>query len=55
LIHSSWADPAAAALILVTIMLPVINGLALLAIDMSRAEGVHNDLQKGADAPLRSS
>ena len=37
------------ALILVSVMLPVIIGFALLAIDMSRANNLHNDLQKGAD------
>lgn len=37
-------------MILVAIMLPVLIGFALLAIDMSRANGLHNDLQKGIDA-----
>ncbi|MER9295237.1 pilus assembly protein TadG-related protein [Mesorhizobium sp. M0621] len=37
-------------MILVAIMLPVIIGFALLVIDMSRANSLHNDLQKGADA-----
>ncbi|ESY95509.1 hypothetical protein X741_10280 [Mesorhizobium sp. LNHC229A00] len=37
-------------MILVAIMLPVLIGFALLAIDMSRANGLHNDLQKGVDA-----
>lgn len=37
-------------MILVAIMLPVLIGFALLAIDMSRASGLHNDLQKGIDA-----
>src|SRR4051812_44186699 len=44
------ADERGIALILVAIMLPVLIGFALLAIDMSRAESLHNDLQKGADA-----
>ena len=43
-------DERGVALILVTIMLPVIVGFALLAIDMSRVNNLHNDLQKGADA-----
>lgn len=37
-------------MILVTIMLPVLIGFALLAIDMGRANGLQNDLQKGVDA-----
>jgi len=37
-------------MILVAIMLPVLIGFALLAFDMSRANGLHNDLQKGVDA-----
>jgi hypothetical protein len=37
-------------LVLVTITLPVIIGLALLVIDGSRVYSLHNDLQKGADA-----
>jgi Flp pilus assembly protein TadG len=45
-----WKDERGIALILVSIMLPVIIGFALLAIDMSRANNLHNDLQKGADA-----
>lgn len=43
-------DERGIALILVSIMLPVIVGFALLAIDMSRANNLHNDLQKAADA-----
>ncbi|RWO23380.1 TadE/TadG family type IV pilus assembly protein [Mesorhizobium sp.] len=43
-------DERGMALILVSIMLPVIIGFALLVIDMSRASNLHNDLQKGADA-----
>ncbi|WP_245499958.1 pilus assembly protein TadG-related protein [Mesorhizobium sp. M4B.F.Ca.ET.089.01.1.1] len=38
------------ALILVSVMLPAIIGFSLLAIDMSRVNNLHNDLQKGADA-----
>ena len=38
-------DERGVALILVTIMLPVIVGFALLAIDMSRVNNLHNDLQ----------
>lgn len=37
-------------MILVAIMLPVLVGFALLAVDMSRANSLHNDLQKGIDA-----
>lgn len=37
-------------MILVAIMLPVLVAFAVLAIDMSRANGLHNDLQKGVDA-----
>lgn len=49
-IRSFWNDQRGVAMILVAIMLPVLVGFALLAIDMSRANGLHNDLQKGADA-----
>ncbi|MER9639891.1 pilus assembly protein TadG-related protein [Mesorhizobium sp. M0239] len=49
-IRAFWHDQRGIAMILVAIMLPVIIGFALLAIDMSRANGLHNDLQKGADA-----
>ena len=38
------------ALVFVAIMLPVLVGFALLAIDMSRANSLHNDMQSGADA-----
>jgi Flp pilus assembly protein TadG len=38
------------ALVLVSIMLPAIIGFSLLVIDMSRANNMHFDLQKGADA-----
>ncbi|MER9938826.1 pilus assembly protein TadG-related protein [Mesorhizobium sp. M0088] len=49
-IRAFWNDQRGVAMILVAIMLPVIIGFALLAIDMSRANGLHNDLQKGVDA-----
>lgn len=45
-----WRDQRGIALLLVTIMLPAIIGFSLLAIDMSRVNNMHNDLQKGADA-----
>ncbi|TIM03976.1 pilus assembly protein TadG-related protein, partial [Mesorhizobium sp.] len=45
-----WNDQRGIALILVSITLPAIIGFSLLAIDMSRANNLHNDLQKGADA-----
>lgn len=43
-------DERGVALILVTVMLPVLVGFSLLAIDMSRVNNLHNDLQKAADA-----
>jgi hypothetical protein len=43
-------DEDGMALVLVSIMLPVLIGFALLAIDMSRANNLHYDLQRGADA-----
>ncbi|RUY97763.1 MULTISPECIES: pilus assembly protein TadG-related protein [unclassified Mesorhizobium] len=49
-IRAFWNDQRGIAMILVAIMLPVLVGFALLAIDMSRANGLHNDMQKGADA-----
>ncbi|UCI30530.1 TadE/TadG family type IV pilus assembly protein [Mesorhizobium sp. B4-1-4] len=48
-IRAFWNDQRGIAMILVAIMLPVLIGFALLAIDMSRANGLHNDLQKGVD------
>ncbi|MER9814309.1 pilus assembly protein TadG-related protein [Mesorhizobium sp. M0129] len=45
-----WRDQRGIAMIFVAIMFPVLIGFALLAIDMSRANGLHNDLQKGVDA-----
>ncbi len=49
-IRAFWHDQRGIALILVSIMLPAIIGFSLLAIDMSRANNLHNDLQKAADA-----
>jgi Flp pilus assembly protein TadG len=49
-IRAFWNDQRGIAMILVAIMLPVLIGFALLAIDMSRANGLHNDMQKGSDA-----
>ncbi|GLQ76958.1 hypothetical protein GCM10007881_04740 [Mesorhizobium huakuii] len=49
-IRAFWNDQRGIAMILVAIMLPVLIGFALLAFDMSRANGLHNDLQKGVDA-----
>lgn len=49
-IRRFWRDQRGIALILVSVMLPVIVGLSLLAIDMSRMNNLHNDLQKGTDA-----
>ncbi|MBZ9746307.1 pilus assembly protein TadG-related protein [Mesorhizobium sp. CO1-1-7] len=49
-IRGFWNDQRGIAMILVAIMLPVIIGFALLVIDMSRANSLHDDLQKGADA-----
>ncbi|TIT89510.1 MAG: hypothetical protein E5W41_02020, partial [Mesorhizobium sp.] len=49
-IRAFWHDQGGIALILVAIMLPAIVGLSVLAIDMSRANNLHNDLQKGSDA-----
>lgn len=43
-------DEGGAALVLVTVTLPVLVGFSLLAIDMSRVNNLHNDLQKAADA-----
>ncbi|WP_181177644.1 pilus assembly protein TadG-related protein [Mesorhizobium sp. B4-1-1] len=49
-IREFWNDQRGIAMILVAIMLPVLIGFALLAVDMSRATGLHSDLQKGVDA-----
>lgn len=43
-------DERGVAMVFVAIMLPVLVGFALLAIDMSRANNLHNDLQSGVDA-----
>ncbi|WP_332699113.1 TadE/TadG family type IV pilus assembly protein [Devosia sp.] len=43
-------DESGVALVFVTITLPVLIGLSLLAIDMARVNNLHNDLQKAADA-----
>ncbi|RWN61623.1 MAG: hypothetical protein EOR99_30405, partial [Mesorhizobium sp.] len=45
-LRSFWNDQRGMALILVSIMLPAIIGFSLLAIDMSRVNNLHNDLQK---------
>jgi Flp pilus assembly protein TadG len=49
-IREFWNDQRGIAMILVAIMLPVLIGFALLAVDMSRATGLHHDLQKSVDA-----
>ncbi|RWQ32824.1 MAG: hypothetical protein EOS20_04995 [Mesorhizobium sp.] len=49
-LRAFWNDQRGIALILVSITLPAIIGFSLLAIDMSRVNNLHNDLQKGADA-----
>ncbi|TIO49148.1 MAG: hypothetical protein E5X80_24710 [Mesorhizobium sp.] len=49
-IRAFWHDQRGIALILVSIMLPAIIGFSLLAIDASRVNNLHNDLQKAADA-----
>jgi len=49
-IRAFWNDQRGVAMILVAIMLPALIGFALLAIDFSRANALHNDLQKGVDA-----
>lgn len=43
-------DESGVALVFVTITLPVLIGLSLLAIDMARVNNLQNDLQKAADA-----
>src|SRR5437016_1216859 len=50
LTESFLRDDDGNALVFVAIMLPVLVGFALLAIDMSRANSLHNDMQSGADA-----
>jgi Flp pilus assembly protein TadG len=49
-LRNFWNDQRGIALILVSITLPALIGFSLLAIDMSRVNNLHNDLQKGADA-----
>lgn len=49
-IREFWRDQRGIAMVFAAMLLPVIIGLALLAIDMSRVSGLHNDMQKGADA-----
>ncbi|TGP92574.1 MULTISPECIES: pilus assembly protein TadG-related protein [unclassified Mesorhizobium] len=49
-IRAFWNDQRGIAMILVAIMIPVLIGFSVLAIDMSRVNGLHNDLQKGVDA-----
>ncbi|AZO09692.1 hypothetical protein EJ074_11705 [Mesorhizobium sp. M3A.F.Ca.ET.080.04.2.1] len=49
-VRAFWHDQSGIALILVSVMLPAIIGLSLLAIDMSRMNNLDNDLQKGTDA-----
>lgn len=49
-IRAFWHDQRGIALILVSVTLPAIIGFSLLAIDMSRVNNLHNDLQKAADA-----
>ncbi|WP_136617271.1 MULTISPECIES: TadE/TadG family type IV pilus assembly protein [Mesorhizobium] len=48
-IRAFWNDQRGVAMILVAIMLPVLIGFSLLAFDMSRATGLHHQLQKGID------
>lgn len=49
-IRAFWHDQRGIALILISVMLPAIIGFSLLAIDASRMNNLHNDLQKGTDA-----
>lgn len=49
-IRAFWNDQRGVAMILVAIMIPVLIGFSLLAIDMSRVNSLQNDLQKGIDA-----
>ncbi|MBZ9682362.1 pilus assembly protein [Mesorhizobium sp. B2-7-3] len=49
-IRAFWHDQRGIALVLVAIMLPAIIGFSLLVIDMSRANNLQSDLQKGADS-----
>src|SRR5690349_20877651 len=47
---SLYNDTSGMALIYVTLALPVIIGMALLAVDFSRLANLHSSLQHGADA-----
>ncbi|KAA3448773.1 hypothetical protein C7I87_20550 [Mesorhizobium sp. SARCC-RB16n] len=49
-IRAFWNDQRGVAMLFAAILVPVLVGLSLLALDMSRANGLHNDMQKGADA-----
>ncbi|MGX5849726.1 TadE/TadG family type IV pilus assembly protein [Mesorhizobium sp. PL10] len=49
-IRAFWNDQRGVAMIFVAIMFPVLIGFSVLAIDMARLNGLHNDLQKGIDA-----
>ena len=49
-----WRDQRGVALLLVTLMLPAIIGFSLLAIDMSRVNNLHFELQRDADALARA-
>jgi Flp pilus assembly protein TadG len=43
-------DQQGSALVFVAVMLPVLVGFAVLAIDVARVDSLHNDLQSGVDA-----
>ncbi|RUW40347.1 MAG: pilus assembly protein [Mesorhizobium sp.] len=49
-IREFWRDQRGIAMILVSIMIPALIGFSVLAVDLTRANALHNDLQKGADA-----
>ena len=44
------ADESGVALIFVAVMIPVLVGFSVLAIDMARVNSLHNDVQSGLDA-----
>src|SRR5436190_19854831 len=48
--HRFWHDRSAAALVYVTVALPVLIGFGLLAIDIGRLTTLQSTLQHGADA-----
>ncbi|TPK97331.1 hypothetical protein FJ938_26450 [Mesorhizobium sp. B2-4-14] len=50
ILRAFWHDQRGIALILFSVTLPAIIGFSLLAIDMSRINNLHNDIQKGTDA-----